>query len=64
MSVRVLFFVLVAAGVIYFFGDRLTKWVKSIAKAVDRKENEKFKKFDTKLNPPENKPVVKKKRSK
>lgn len=61
---RFLIFVLIAAGFIYFFGERLYKWVCSMAKAANRKENQKWKAFDTKLNPPKPETKPKKRASK
>ena len=48
---RLLLFCAIIATIIYFFGSRMKKWLDSFAEAADRKEMEKWKQFDKKLNP-------------
>ena len=67
MVMRFVVFCAVSAVLIYFFGNHFTRWIKSMVKAADRKENDGWEKFDKKLNPPVKKkmgPTSQKKKAK
>ena len=46
-----LFFILAVSAIIFIFGKRLMKWFNSLGQAADRKEHQKWKEFDEKINP-------------